>query len=87
MADLRLWIYGTYHDDPNPRTPTPGPVYVQLVGGPLDRQLLDVTSFTPDERAYDELLISPHGAYGHGDQSDYEPRDDPDRWEWQGDTT
>ncbi|MFI1786158.1 hypothetical protein [Streptomyces rubiginosohelvolus] len=36
MADLRPWIYGTDHDDPNPRTPTPGHVYVQLVGGPLN---------------------------------------------------
>ncbi|MGW1154812.1 hypothetical protein ACWD45_26460 [Streptomyces rubiginosohelvolus] len=86
MADLRPWIYGTDHDDPDPRTPTPGHVYVQLVGGPLDGQLLDVTGFTPDERADGALLISPHGAYGPGSRSDYEPRDDPGRWEWQGDT-
>ncbi|GGS25574.1 hypothetical protein GCM10010284_68020 [Streptomyces rubiginosohelvolus] len=33
------------------------------------------------------LLISPHGAYGPGSRPDYAPRDDPGRWEWQGDTT
>lgn len=26
MADLRPWIYGTDHDNPNPRTPAPGHV-------------------------------------------------------------
>ncbi|MFF2864731.1 hypothetical protein ACFVSX_33215 [Streptomyces rubiginosohelvolus] len=61
-------------------------MYVQLVGGPLDWQLLDVTGFTPGDRADGALLIGPRGAYGPGGQSDYEPRDDPGRWEWQGDT-
>ncbi|PVC81989.1 hypothetical protein [Streptomyces sp. CS014] len=87
MTDHRPWIYGTDHDDPNPRTPTPGHVYVELVGGPLDGQLLDVTGLTPDERADGALLISPHSAYGPGSRSDYEPRDDdPGRWDWPGDT-
>ncbi|MFK0132359.1 hypothetical protein ACIQRZ_18640 [Streptomyces rubiginosohelvolus] len=85
MTDLRPWIYGTDHDDPNPRTPTPGHLYVQLVGGPLDGQLLDVTGFTPDEQAEGELLISPHSAYGPGGRSDYIP-DGESRWRWNGDT-
>ncbi|MFL0028452.1 hypothetical protein ACJBCE_36630 [Streptomyces sp. NBUL23] len=40
MSDTRPWIYGTDHDAPAPRTPEPGHVYAQLVGGPLDGQLL-----------------------------------------------
>ncbi|WP_097977627.1 hypothetical protein [Streptomyces sp. gb14] len=85
MTDHRPWIYGTDNDDPTPRTPTPGHGYVQLVGGPLDGQLLDVTGFTPDERAEDALLISPHSAYGPGGRSDYSP-DGESRWHWNGDT-
>ncbi|MFD4125259.1 hypothetical protein ACFXKK_04755 [Streptomyces globisporus] len=88
MSDARPWIYGTDHDAPDARTPTPGHVYVQLVGGPLDGQLLDVTGYTPEERAEGgALLMSNHGAYGPGGRCDYEPRPgDPDRWDWQGDT-
>ncbi|MGV0101004.1 hypothetical protein [Streptomyces californicus] len=90
MSDTRPWIYGTEHDDPDPRTPEPGHVYVQLVGGPLDGQLLDVTGYTPAERTDPEggaLLMSDHGVYGPGGRSDYTPRPgDPDRWDWQGDT-
>ncbi|MFH9681156.1 hypothetical protein [Streptomyces globisporus] len=63
--DLRPWIYGTDHDDPGPRTPTPGHVYVDLVGGPLDGQLLDVTAYTPEERSSGgALLISNCGMHG-----------------------
>ncbi|MGW6291011.1 hypothetical protein [Streptomyces sp. NPDC055107] len=87
MNDPRPWIYGTDHDDPDPRTRTPGHVYVELVGGPLDGQLLDVTGYTSEERADGALLMSNHGVYGPGGRSDYEPRPgDPDRWDWSGDT-
>ncbi|MFD3641523.1 hypothetical protein [Streptomyces griseus] len=87
MSDTRPWIYGTDHDDPDPRTPEPGHVYVQLVGGPLDGQLLDVTGYSPEERADGALLMSNHGLHGPGGRSDYEPRPGaPDRWDWQGDT-
>ncbi|MFJ2438817.1 hypothetical protein ACIOWM_37000 [Streptomyces anulatus] len=87
MSDPRPWIYGTDHDDPDPRTRTPGHVYVELAGGPLDGQLLDVTSYTPEERADGALLMSDHGVYGPGGRSDYVPSDsDPDRWAWNGDT-
>ncbi|MEU5970515.1 hypothetical protein [Streptomyces globisporus] len=85
MADLRPWIYGT--DDPDPRTPAPGHVYVQLVGGPLDGQLLDVTGFGPDDRTEGVLLISAQSAYGPGGRSDYVPDDEETgRWRWNGDT-
>ncbi|MFI6143408.1 hypothetical protein ACIBCC_35105 [Streptomyces griseus] len=88
MSDSRPWIYGTDHDDPDPRAPEPGHVYVQLVGGPLDGQLLDVTGYTTEERTEGgALLMSNHGLYGPGGRSDYAPRPGaPDRWDWQGDT-
>ncbi|MFJ8848422.1 hypothetical protein ACIRFF_36675 [Streptomyces cyaneofuscatus] len=86
MNDPHPWIYGTDHDDPAPHALTPGHIYVELVGGPLDGQLLDVTGYTPEDRTGGALLISPHSAYGTGGRSDYEPRPgDPDRWDWQGD--
>ncbi|MEV7907476.1 hypothetical protein [Streptomyces anulatus] len=46
-------------------------MYVELIGGPLDGQLLNVTSYTPEERADGALLISNHGAHGLGGRSDY----------------
>ncbi|MYR09029.1 hypothetical protein GTY62_00045 [Streptomyces sp. SID724] len=79
-------IYGSDHDDPDPYTTTHGHTYVELVGGPLDGQLLDVTALTADERTDGALLISDHGVHGPGGRSDYVPRDDDlDRWRWNGD--
>ncbi|MFF1271008.1 hypothetical protein ACFVZE_34820 [Streptomyces anulatus] len=79
-------IYGADHDDPDPYTTTPGHVYVELVGGPLDGQLLDVTALTTDERADGALLIAPRSAYGPGGRADYEPRPgNTGRWDWSGD--
>ncbi|MFI6143684.1 hypothetical protein ACIBCC_36535 [Streptomyces griseus] len=73
------------HDAPDPRTPEPGHVYVKLVGGPLDGQLLDVTGYTTEERGDGALLMSNHGRFGPGGRSDYEARpDDPGRWDWTG---
>lgn len=88
MSERARWIYGTGHDDPDPYTPTPGHLYAELVGGPLDGQLLDVTGYTPEERVSGgALLISDHGVYGPGGRSDYEPRPGgPAQWGWQGDT-
>ncbi|MEV5259904.1 hypothetical protein AB0L02_17840 [Streptomyces anulatus] len=60
---------------------------MELVGGPLDGQLLGITAYAPEERADGALLMSNHGVYGPGGRSDYEPRPgDPDRWNWAGDT-
>ncbi|GAB1340812.1 hypothetical protein ACE1SV_74020 [Streptomyces sp. E-15] len=42
---LRRLVYGTRHDGPGPR---PGRCYVELVGGPLDGMLLDITGWLGD---------------------------------------
>jgi hypothetical protein len=57
MTEHRPRIYGSDHDDPDPYTLTLGHDYVELVGGPLDGQLLDVTGLTDEECADGALLI------------------------------
>ncbi|MFF9594237.1 hypothetical protein ACF1FX_34530 [Streptomyces sp. NPDC014646] len=79
-------VYGADHDDPDPG-PEPGHEYVELVGGALDGQLLDVTGWTAEQRAGGALLITEFGLYGEGGRADYEPRPgDTARWDWQGDS-
>ncbi|MFW3477150.1 hypothetical protein ACN24M_39455 [Streptomyces microflavus] len=86
MTENTRWVYGTDHDAPDPYTLQPGHTYVELVGGPLDGQLLDVTACTPEERADGALLMSDHGVYGPGGRADYEPRSGcATRWDWRGD--
>ncbi|MFJ3176612.1 hypothetical protein ACIPJK_38535 [Streptomyces roseus] len=73
--------------DPGPK---PGHVYGELVGGPLDGMLLDVTGWEPEEVVDGVVLMSEQGAFGPG-RSDYEPADtDPGaggvgRFVWRGD--
>ncbi|MGW6866478.1 hypothetical protein [Streptomyces sp. NPDC054901] len=45
-------------------------VNVELVGGPLDGQLLDVTAWTAADRAGGVLLIADLGLYGPGGRAD-----------------
>ncbi|MFD5890567.1 hypothetical protein ACFWHQ_31975 [Streptomyces sp. NPDC060334] len=80
-------VYGTDHDDPNPG-PRPQRTYRELLGGPLDGQLLDVTDRMPEELFTGALLIAPLGMYGPGGRAGYGPReDDPfGPWIWGGDT-
>ncbi|MFI9060206.1 hypothetical protein [Streptomyces anulatus] len=53
---------------------------MELVGGPLDGQLLDVTGLSTAEQADGALLIAPGSVYGPGGRADYEPRPGcPDR--------
>ncbi|MFB7957129.1 hypothetical protein [Streptomyces sp. NPDC056045] len=68
-------------------TPTPAGLYVvELVGGVLDGQVLDVTGWSEDERAGGALLIAEVGLYGPGGRADYVQRPgDPARWDWNGD--
>ena len=84
-ALLRGRVYGTDHDDdPGPRT---GHLYRELVGGPLDGLLLDVTGWSAEELAGGAALLTELGAYGAGGRAHYGPRPaDPERWEWEGDT-
>ncbi|MEV5204386.1 hypothetical protein [Streptomyces sp. NPDC053720] len=77
-------VYGAEDDDPP--GPQPGHEYVELVGGALDGQLLDVTSWAGEDREGGAMLITENGLHGPGGRADYEPRPGtPDKWDWQGD--
>jgi hypothetical protein len=79
-------VYGSDHDDPE-RGPQRGRTYAELVGGPLDGLLLDITGWSAEEFADGAALMSDRGYYGPGGRSLYGPRpDSPLRWEWEGDT-
>ena len=83
---MRGRVYGADHDDPDPG-PQPGHLYVDLVAGPLDGLLLDVTGWTVAELGEGAALITEIGRYGAGGRALYGPRPgDPRRWDWQGDT-
>jgi hypothetical protein len=79
-------VYGCYPDDPQPG-PEPGHVYRELLGGPLDGLLLDVTGLTNGEITEGAYLIVETGAHGPGGRAAYGPRDgDPVApWVWEGD--
>ncbi|MFJ1751197.1 hypothetical protein ACIOJD_33955 [Streptomyces sp. NPDC088116] len=82
---MRRRVYGADQDDPDPG-PQPGHVYRELVAGPLDGLLLDVTGWSEEQLGGGALLITEIGAYGPGGRADYNPRPgDQARWEWAGD--
>lgn len=82
---LRGRVYGQDHDDPR-QGPQPGREYAELVGGPLDGLLLDITGRTRAERAEGAALETELGKFGGG-RALYAPRPgDPNRWDWSGDT-
>ncbi|MGW9032626.1 hypothetical protein ACWGQ5_53575 [Streptomyces sp. NPDC055722] len=73
------------------RCPVPGPrqrrTYVELVAGPLDGLLLDVTDWPDHARAEDVALHTEIGRYGPGGRALYCPRTvDRRRFDWRGDT-
>ncbi|MCQ8195063.1 hypothetical protein [Streptomyces rugosispiralis] len=81
---LRGRVYGADHDHPGPR---PDRRYVELVGGPLDGLLLDITGWTQDQVGAGVALSTELGQFGIGGRALYNPRPgDPDRWDWTGDT-
>ncbi|WP_328722973.1 hypothetical protein OHT52_28115 [Streptomyces sp. NBC_00247] len=83
---MRRRVYGADHEDPDPG-PRPGHTYRELVGGPLDGLLLDVTGWSRTALAEGAALITEIGAYGPGGRAEYGPRrGDLQRWDWQGDT-
>ncbi|MEV0192374.1 hypothetical protein AB0I39_28060 [Kitasatospora purpeofusca] len=85
-ALMRGRVYGADHDEPDPG-PRPGRSCRELVGGPLDGLLLDVTGWDAEQLADGAALITEIGSYGPGGRAHYEPRPaDPSRWDWAGDS-
>ncbi|MFD8147386.1 hypothetical protein [Streptomyces sp. NPDC059708] len=89
--DAAWWdrqVYGTDRDDPAPG-PKPGHEYVELLGGPLDGMLLDVTGWEPQEIVDGAMLMSDHGQFGPASRSEYEPAEGHlggvGRFVWRGD--
>lgn len=83
---LRGRVYGTDHDNPR-QGPQPGRTYVELVGGPLDGLLLDITGWRPGEINTGASLQTELGRFGSGGRALYDPRPgDPAHWDWSGDT-
>ncbi|GAA2143210.1 hypothetical protein GCM10009760_29260 [Kitasatospora kazusensis] len=82
---MRGRVYGADHDDPDPG-PRRGREYRELVAGPLDGLLLDVTGRSAEELRDGAALPTEIGAYGGGGRACYRPRaGDPLRWDWAGD--
>ncbi|MET8957064.1 hypothetical protein ACWEO4_47300 [Streptomyces sp. NPDC004393] len=80
---LRGRVYGADHEDPGP---VPGQRYVELVGGPLDGLLLDITGWAQDEIDTGVALQAELGQFGAGGRAMYDPRPgDPRRFDWTGD--
>lgn len=83
---IRRRVYGADHDDPDPG-PRPGRVYRELVAGPLDGLLLDVTGWTDGQLREGAALATEIGSHGPGGRAWYGPRPgDPHHWDWAGDT-
>ncbi|WP_189856868.1 hypothetical protein [Streptomyces poonensis] len=80
---MRGRVYGADYTDPGPR---PGRTYVELVGGPLDGLLLDVTG-RPDHMLREGVTLPTEvGRYGPGGRALYAPRADGGRrFDWRGD--
>ncbi|MGW7097614.1 hypothetical protein [Streptomyces sp. NPDC054874] len=77
-----------YGDEPGEASiRRPGHAYAELVGGPLDGQLLDVTGWSAQQLLDGALLICESGMYGPGGRSDYAGRSgEAERLYWQGDS-
>ncbi|MGW7049501.1 hypothetical protein ACWGDT_43985 [Streptomyces avermitilis] len=83
---MRGRVYGADHDDPDPG-PQLGHEYVELVGGPLDGLLLDVTGWSARERDEGVALLTEIGRYGHGGRALYAARPGDERcFDWRGDS-
>ncbi|QIB49556.1 hypothetical protein [Streptomyces aureoverticillatus] len=78
-------VYGTDHDDPHPG-PRDGHSYRELVGGPLDGLLVDVTGWSQEQLDEGALLITEIGQHGPGGRTEYSPREgSSELWDWRGD--
>ncbi|MEU3315756.1 hypothetical protein ABZ743_24200 [Streptomyces sp. NPDC006662] len=88
--DAAWWnrrVFGSESDDPN-LGPRPGHVYVELVGGPLNGELLDVCGWDPQEIVDGAMVMSEHGQFGPTGRPEYEPAEghvgDVGRFVWRG---
>ncbi|MEU6479305.1 hypothetical protein ABZ858_20915 [Streptomyces sp. NPDC047017] len=80
---MRGRVYGADHEDAGPRY---GRRYAELVGGPLDGLLLDVTDRAGPEPGGGVVLLTEIGRYGPGGRTVYAPRpSDPRRFDWRED--
>lgn len=80
---MRGRVYGADHEDAGPRH---GRVYTELVAGPLDGLLLDVTDWSAHDRAGGVALRTEIGRYGPGGRALYAPRQADGRlFHWCGD--
>ncbi|MEU3060706.1 hypothetical protein AB0P12_27190 [Streptomyces subrutilus] len=84
--DARWRVYGGRDDVLDEQVP--GHAYVDLVDGPLDGRLLDVTDWRDEDRAEGSLLVTDRGLYGVGGRAYYAPDDTHVRgpFRWRGDT-
>ncbi|PWI20747.1 hypothetical protein DI272_29935 [Streptomyces sp. Act143] len=81
---MRGRVYGADHEDAGPR---PDRVYAELVAGPLDGLLLDITGRPGGELRAGVELRTEIGAHGRGGRARYALRDGPGRYlDWRGDT-
>jgi hypothetical protein len=65
---MRGRVYGADHEDASPQ---PGRSYAQLLGGPLDGLLLDVTLPPGGDLPREVTLPTELGAYGAGGRARY----------------
>ncbi|MFI5534731.1 hypothetical protein ACIA8O_39980 [Kitasatospora sp. NPDC051853] len=81
-------VYGA--EPGEPAGPEEGHDYRELVGGPLDGLLLDVTGWSPEQLLGEDAgvaLICEVGRYGPGGRAHYAPRPaEPSKWDWEGDS-
>ncbi|MFD7553600.1 hypothetical protein ACFV9E_03550 [Streptomyces sp. NPDC059835] len=83
---LERRVYGADHDDPDPG-PQSGHSYMELVGGPQDGLLLDVTGWSADDLADGAALIAEAGQFGAGGRALYGPgAGDASLFYWEGDS-
>ncbi|WP_097968469.1 hypothetical protein OG333_37315 (plasmid) [Streptomyces anulatus] len=78
-------MYDTEHDSPA-TGPLPGHTYRELIGGPLDGQLIEITGWTGKQITTGAYMITPHSAYRPGGRASYAPTiSHPDGpWVWEG---
>ncbi|MEU3986668.1 hypothetical protein AB0F77_42545 [Streptomyces sp. NPDC026672] len=80
---MRGRVYGADHEDAGPR---PGRTYAELVGGPLDGLLLDITDRPAGTLGGPVSLPTELGRHGPGGRTLYTPRRPAGRhYDWHGD--